>query len=89
LFRRRVTIGHADIAAPYDLGFQLRQYVRAPEPREAEKLVETVHLASGGLAKVDVVSGATSAAPCIDLAIRTASDRCRLAADRRSRLSLS
>jgi hypothetical protein len=48
-----------------------------------------VRLASGGLAKVDVESSATSAAPYIDLAIRTASDRCRLAADSRSRLSLS
>jgi hypothetical protein len=62
LFRRRVTIGHADIAAPYDLGFELRHYVLAPELREAEKLVEIVRLASGGLAKVDVASSATSAA---------------------------
>lgn len=60
---------------PYDLGFQLRHYVLAPELREAEKLVEIVRLASGGLAKVDVESSGTSAAPCIDLAIRTASDR--------------
>jgi hypothetical protein len=89
LFRRRVTIGHADIAAPYDLGFQLRHYVVAPELREAEKLVDIVRLASGGLAKVDVESSGTSAAPCIDLAIPTAGDRCRFAADRRSRLSLS
>ena len=48
------------------LGFQLRHYVLAPEPREAEKLVQIVRLASGGLAEVDVESRGTSAAPCID-----------------------
>jgi hypothetical protein len=72
LFRARVTIGGAEIAAPYDFGFQLRHYVIAPEVREGEKLVEVVRLSSGGLVKVDVVSRGTVEVPRLELTIFSA-----------------
>jgi len=63
LFSTQVTIGGAEIAAPYDFGFQLSHYVIAPEVREAQRLVEMVRLSSGGLVKVDVVSRGRSMCP--------------------------
>jgi hypothetical protein len=48
VFSTQITIGEPEIAAPYDLGFQLRHYVIAPEVREAQTLVEIVRLSSGG-----------------------------------------
>jgi 3-methyladenine DNA glycosylase/8-oxoguanine DNA glycosylase len=69
LYRKRVSIGGSEIAAPYDFGFQLRHYVTAPEVREDDKLVEVVRLASGGLVKVDVVSRGTVNAPRLELTL--------------------
>ena len=54
-----VTIDTSEIASPHDFGFQLRQYVVAPEVREGEKPLDVFHhpfayaasrpkLASGG-----------------------------------------
>ena len=69
MFSTQLTIGGAEIAAPYDFGFQLRHYVIAPQVREDEKLVEIVRLSSGGLVKVDVVSRGTVDAPRLALTI--------------------
>jgi 3-methyladenine DNA glycosylase/8-oxoguanine DNA glycosylase len=69
LFSTRVAIGGAEIAAPYDFGFQLRHYVIAPELREAQKLIEIVRLSSGGLVKVDVASRGTVDAPRLELTV--------------------
>ena len=47
LFSAQVTTGGAEIAAPYDFGFQLRHYVIAPEVREGQKLVDHRKLPDG------------------------------------------
>lgn len=69
MFSAQVTTGGAEIAAPYDFGFQLRHYVIAPEVREGQKLVEIVRLSSGALVKVDVVSQGTVDAPRLELTV--------------------